>query len=485
MPTEFNPPFFEPPTTPTEFVQVDHDYDNTAGNTLTATFGATATSGSLLLALYYWSDGDGAAPSLPAAPTGYLTLYSQQTAAPVNNFACFYKISDGTETSVTIGAGGALTFIEVSGVNTANPITAFNVNNEESTDGVRIPATGTLVVSPEDAILMGHWGYSDNDHFDNGPSQVAFVDTDDDPILTNDASDFYTGQVGVGGEDFHTFTAWAQVTDQTSQAIQFTPNNTTTEGNIAAAFVINLDPVVDFPETLELGVGSEEVSSDSGGVARPGDGINVVFEDPSSDSGGVARPGGGINVVFEEPSSESGGNARPGGGINVVFETVSGDSRGDTVSLDIEVALEDVEEGAVEEDFPETLVIELDDEAVSSDSGGNVRPGDGYEFEFEDVSGGSLLNATPLTVEAEFLEFQEPTDPDAEACRDAFLNHVIDGYRIEDIFRILLANAAGSIVQQPNGEYTIFRPLSNQVQIEGEPDANNGREITDIDITPP
>ena len=244
MPSVFDPGFFDPPALPSQLPQdedgkIAHDYDDTAGNTLTATFpdSQIATAGTLLIALYFWSDGDGAAPALPTAPTGYTTLYSQQTSAPVNNFSLFYKIADGTETSVTIGAGGALTFFEVTGVNNSNPITAFAINNAESTTGVRVPSgTGTLAVSPSTALVMGHWGYSDGDHFVNAGSQLAMV------AGTNDANDFYTGQVGSPGEEFHTFTSWAQVSNQSSQAIQYTPNNTTTEGNVAALWVINLDP---------------------------------------------------------------------------------------------------------------------------------------------------------------------------------------------------------------------------------------------------
>jgi hypothetical protein len=91
------------------------------------TFNSTATSGHLLVACGH-RDGSTTAPSLP---TGYTTIAS--AGANSNSMRIAYKISDGTETSVSMTNATSIGVIELSGQHATSPIGANAAGGAAST----------------------------------------------------------------------------------------------------------------------------------------------------------------------------------------------------------------------------------------------------------------------------------------------------------------------------------------------------------------
>ena len=409
MTVEFLPGFFEPPVSP-DLVQGEVAYD--ASSNVSATLPATATLDNLLVAAYFWSSADGTAPTLPSAPTGYTELYS--FTALGSNFSLFYKLSDGTETAVTIAAEGALLFWEVAGVNTTEPITsAFATNSVNSTAGIDCPAAGTIAVSPNDALVMGVFGYTDNDHAGSSTSHIG----------DNDQGDFYMGVRGDGGtgvEDFHIFCSWTEVTDQSTQTVNYAPNETSAENNFASLFVINLDPNTENPTSTTAEIAFINPSSDSSSNVTP-DSFEFVFAAANSDSSANVSPEV-AEFSFASASSDSSTNASPD-----VFEIVFSP---------------------------------INEAAVSS------------------------TGVTPSVTEAVFTSVNQTAELTVENIVNGIFAHEIDGFSFEEIIRLLLSVAAGDISQQPNGDYSVTKADSTEVRLQGSRAPNNGRNITSINVDP-
>ena len=74
------------------------------------------------------------------------------------------------------------------------------------------------------------------------------------------------------------------------------------------------------------------------------------------------------------------------------------------------------------------------------------------------------------------------TQQDKDDIENQIFTRVVENsLTFEQMYRVLAAAAAGSVVQQPDGSYVIKGIDGTTDRIEGDDAANNGRTITDID----
>lgn len=170
---------YTPPATSTPPTYVGFDTFDTGGNSITVT-GLTPTTGNLLVGVVSGNFGTF------TTPTGW-TLAGSTNVGTFTSYLCYYKISDGSETSVSFnGDGGTSTLmfaqvLEYSGVNTSTPIEDFkvitgaqsatvNTQSMTSTGTNRLAISiflGQSVANGDGAIVAEPLGYTNNMNIDD------------------------------------------------------------------------------------------------------------------------------------------------------------------------------------------------------------------------------------------------------------------------------------------------------------------------------
>lgn len=114
-------------------------------NPVTATLGAGATAGNLLVAFCAADTG-----TITTAPAGYTLIRSDTT---TRTQAAYYRIATGGETTASCTTSSSFNGVQIhefSGIDTANPLMAHNTATGTSTS----PSSGSVTTTETDALLV-------------------------------------------------------------------------------------------------------------------------------------------------------------------------------------------------------------------------------------------------------------------------------------------------------------------------------------------
>jgi len=76
------------------------------------------------------------------------------------------------------------------------------------------------------------------------------------------------------------------------------------------------------------------------------------------------------------------------------------------------------------------------------------------------------------------------TQQDKDDIENQIFTRIVEGaITFEQLVRIISAEAAGKVIQQPDGSYVIRDINDTKARITGDDSANNGRDITSVDGT--
>lgn len=128
--------------------------------------------------------------------------------------------------------------------------------------------------------------------------------------------------------------------------------------------------------------------------------------------------------------------------------------------------------------------IETTDEDQDVQWSGNLIPSDLNQRIFNSMPGRTIahIGLQPLTTVVTTGSGVLPAD--IQAIEDAIFARIVeDGHSFEELVRVIVADAAGKVVQQLSGDYTIRDLADSKNRIVGSEGLNSGREISSVDGT--